>query len=200
MVYIIIFSLVGVLLYLFSFWKKLGEDYTHQQIFSAAFYILFGALLGFVISKSLLGKWWFWFGFLGAFFGFIIGNLKLKIRFYEYIDSLVLAALPGIALIFLGNSILNASLSSFLGFVVLLIFIFLFFYFEAHYKGFAWFKSGKVGFSGLSTLGLFFLVRGLIALAYRDVLSFAGKADFLISLVVSLVCFFLVYNLGKQKT
>jgi len=107
--------------------------------------------------------------------------------------------LPWIALIFLGDSVVKSSLSSFLGFLAILVFILVYYYFDSHYKKFSWYKSGKIGFSGLVTLGIIFLVRAGVAVSESVVLSFVDKYEAAFSATAALFCFLAVFNLGRKS-
>jgi len=109
--------------------------------------------------------------------------------------------LPWIALMFLGNSVVHSSLSSFLAFGATLIIIFISYWFGDHYKNFTWYKSGKIGFAGLATLAVIFFVRSSVAIFGRGVLSFVNqKPEAIISSVLAFTCCLLIYNLGKDQT
>jgi len=49
----VIFLFLGIIIFLFFFWKRLKEDYSSERIFSTAFYILFG------IGAGFLAVWFF---------------------------------------------------------------------------------------------------------------------------------------------
>jgi hypothetical protein len=93
----------------------------------------------------------------------------------------------------------NLSAISLLAAVATLILIVTFYFFETKYKNFSWYKSGKVGFSGLAVLGIFFLVRALVALSFSFVLSFAGKFESVFSGITAFLFFLGVFNLARQK-
>ena len=72
-----------------------------------------------------------------------------------------------------------------------------FFYLDSRYKRFVWYKSGKAGFAGVMTLGVYFLARGAIAMAFPFMISFVGKYDAILSGSFALVCFLLIYILSR---
>ena len=191
-------NLLGALIFLFIFWKHLKEDYAHEIIFKSALYILLGILLASAIALKFARPWFLWLEFSGAVAGVMFSLLTLKTRFYETFESLVIATLPWVALIFLGDSVARSSLSSFLGFVTTLFLILVYYYFNAHYKKFTWYRSGKIGFAGLATAGIVFFIRAGLAVFTSGVLSFVDKYEAIVSGTLAFVCFLTLFNLGKK--
>lgn len=196
----VLVSISGTLVFLFLFWKRLKEDYVAGIVFKVAFYVLVGVLVGFLLAFKFFPGWFLWTSFVGALLGMTIGILTLKVRFYETLEALIISFLPWLAFMFLGNSVVKSSLSSFLAFVATLILVFVSYWFDVHYKEFTWYKSGKVGFAGLATLALIFLVRSTVAIFGSGVLSFVNqKYEAMISAAFAFVCFLLIFNLGRQE-
>lgn len=195
----IVFNLLGVLVFLFVFWKKLREDYTTGQIFTTGLYIIVGISLAVIISTKFLESWWFWLSFIGVALGLVLGVLKFKLRFFETFEAGVAATLPWLGIVFLLDSIEKSNLASFIGFIVIILLIALFYFLDAHYKKFTWYKSGRVGFTGLTTLGLLLLLRAAVAPIIPDVLSFSGKHEAIISGILAFVSFLLVFNLARTQ-
>ena len=191
--------MTGFLISLFVFWRKLKDDYSSQIIFSLAFFILFGTLLGYVISLWQLKIWFFWLELMGAFVGLTLGVLKFKTRFYEILEAMVVSMLPVLAIFFLNDSVSNSSLVSFIAFTTILFLIFVYYLLDVHYKEFSWYKSGKIGFSGLAVLGLLFLIRAGVAIFYTGVLSFVGKSEVFVSGALAFGSFLAIFNLGNVK-
>jgi hypothetical protein len=189
---------LGTLLFLFIFWTKLKEDYASEIIFKTAFNILLGILVGLLLAIKL-PFWFLWISTLGAGIGLAVSVQRYKVRNYETLEASVISLLPFLALLFLKDSVLTSSLVSFIAFLATLVFISLYYYLDLHYKKFTWYKSGKVGFTGLAILGLIFLTRSLIALSRTPVLSFVGKYEAVVSGVAAFVCFLLIFNLSRQK-
>lgn len=194
------FNIFGVIVFLYLFWKRLKEDYPANQIFSTAFYMLLGALFISLLAKRTIPEWWFWTNLSGLFLGLLLGIVRYKLRIFETIEAAAISLLPWFGLYFLGDSVKTAQISSFIGFLIISGLVSLFFVFDAHYKNFTWYKSGRIGFSGLTTLGLFFLLRATFASFFPDVVSFVGKYDALISAVVSFASFLAVFNLARKET
>ncbi|MFC1625495.1 hypothetical protein ACFL1Q_00430 [Patescibacteria group bacterium] len=197
MVYTISFNLLGIFLFLFLFWKRLKEDYSSDIVFSSSFYILaaLGVFAG--ISFKFLPLWWFWFSLLGIALGLGISFFRFHLRTYETLEVTVLSFLPWLSLLFLSDSINSYSIISFVAFALCLVLIFIFYFLDMHYKNFSWYRSGKVGFTGLTVLGIFFLIRAALAIPFHTVLSFVGTAEVYISAVLSFICFVLVLNLSR---
>lgn len=199
MLYKVLVNVLGVLIFLFIFWKRQKEDFASSEIFSTSFYIIFGALLGAIVSLKLAQSWWFWASFVGSVVAMSLAIVKFRLRVFETIETSVISFLPWLGLVFLVDSVLEKSLTSLLGFVIILALVFMFIYLDLHYKKFTWYKSGKIGFSGLTVLGALFLVRALIALFSSSVLSFSGKFETYLSALVAFLSFFTVFNLAREK-
>ena len=193
----IVTSVLGVLLFLFIFWKRLKEDYISEIIFKSAFYILVGLAIAYSLSFYFLPAWFLWVSFAGSLLGLLFGIFTLRVRFYETLEALIISFLPWLSLLFLGDSVSNSSLSSFLAFVITLIMIFVSYWFSDHYKDFTWYKSGKIGFAGLATLALILVIRSVIAIFGIHVLSFV-RQDAIVSGALAFISFLMIFNLGRN--
>ncbi len=193
----ILIGFLGLLIFLFIFWKRLKEDYAAEIIFKTAFNIFTGILVSWLISVRFFPEWFLWAEFLGAIVGLTVSTLKLRIRFYETMEAMVIASLPWISLMFLNNSVADSSFGSFVAFLVMLVIILVYYFIDSHYKEFTWYKSGKIGFSGLTTLALILLTRAVLALFGIHVLSFVSKFEGMISGAGAFVVFLLIFNLGR---
>lgn len=175
------------------------EDYAVDMVFSTSFYILIGGGLGLLIASVFFSNWWFWFNFAGMVLGLGVGIIKYKLRSYESFESFVIAVLPWFAIYSVYNSINTLSFSSLIHGIIIAALIYMYNFLDKKYKGFSWYKSGRVGFSGLTVAGVYFLLRGLFALFVFNVISFSLKFEPLISAVVSFTAFLLLFNLGRTK-
>jgi len=193
----IVTTLAGIILFLFLFWRRLKEDYPSSQIFTTAFYVLAGILLGYLVSLRVSQLSWFWIELVGITLGFGVGILRYKFRFFEVLEALTLALLPWLGLFFLRDSIDNSSLASFLSFFAVTCLITLFAFLDSHYKNFSWYRSGRIGFSGLTTLGTLFLVRAAFASFFPFVISFV-KYEAILSGVAAFVFFLATFNLARS--
>jgi len=191
----IFFALVG---FLFSFWKRLREDYSSEQIFSTSFLSLIGIILGVISANFLLANFWFYLGLLGGVIGLFIGVLKYKLRIFETLEAGILGGLVLIFFVFLYNFISQRSFSSGFFLLVSLSAIVLFDFLNKNYKNFSWYASGRVGFSGLTVAGLFFLTRSLVAYKFPYVLSFVGNYEVYLSGIIAFVMFLLLFNLSRR--
>jgi hypothetical protein len=191
-------NLVGVLVFLFIFWKRLKDDFSSDIVFKVASYVLVGIFVGYSISLWLIKPYFLWFGFLAGIIGLLIAVYLTKVKFYETFESVVVASLPWIGFIFLLNSTQASSLSSFLGFLGILILVFISYFLDTHYKTFSWYKSGRIGFTGVAILFLIFLIRLSLAILKIGMLSFVSLPfELLLSGMGMVTCLVLFYNLSK---
>lgn len=195
----IIANLVGVLLLFYFLWKKLKDDYHYEKIFNLGFVILASLALGLLISKFTVANYWFWISFITIAITFLFTIKNQKIKFYESLDGLVIGLMPLLGLNFLVDAVKKSSLSSFLTFWTVLILIFLFFFLDSQYKRFSWYKSGRVGFTGLFIIGLFFLIRIVIYLIYPQTISFVAPFDIYLSSTFAFLFFLILYRLSRSK-
>lgn len=184
-------------MFLFLFWKRLKEDYSSEQIFASAFFQLVGIGLGVAIA-SFFGDWWFWIIFVVLVIAQLIGIAKHKLRGFEIVEASVFSMIPWLSLYFLFDSIKTSRVSSLVGFLLFLASIGVFNLIDSKYKGFSWYKSGKVGFTGLAVLGLIFLIRAILAIFFQNVLSLVGKVDIILSSIVAFISFLLLFNLSRK--
>jgi len=196
----VIFNLVGLLGFLFLFWRRLKEDYEQKEIFTFSFLIVFGALVGVVICFFLLERplYWFWAAFLGMVIGFLIGDLKFKFRFFETLEALATGALFWLANTLVAQSVDEHSLASLIAALVVTLLLALFFFLDGRYRGFAWYRSGRVGFAGLVTVGTFFLIRGIASLVFPSMLSFIGQVDTFVSASLAFAFFLMLFYLARK--
>ena len=194
----IITTFVGVLLYLFFFWKRLKDDYIRNQIFTTAFYglVLLGG--GYLISFYFFNSLRFWLSLTGAIIGFLWGIFRYKLKMLEVLEAAVLGLLSIFTLILLGELILSHDILYLFSFIVLVLLIILFHLLDKYYRGFTWYKSGRIGFSGLTVTGVFFLIYTIVAVTLGGVISFVGNKDYLISLLLAVISFLIVFKLAKQ--
>ncbi len=199
MLTLIAVNVFGYLISTFLLWKRLKEDYSSQQIFNTAFYILIGLLVFYFAGSKLIYPYWFWFSLVGMILGLSLGIYRFHLKAYETIEANISGLLIWLALIFLTDSVMNSSLFSFGGFATVTAITGIYYFLDSHYHNFTWYKSGKIGFSGLATAGIFFLVRAIIAGIYPYVLSFSGKYEVYLSAIASFIFFLLTYNLSRIK-
>lgn len=195
----IILNLVGLVILLFLFWKRMKDDYLPNQIFSTFFYILFFILVFYLVSIKLFPFWWFWFTYLGFFLGLITGILRFKLKFYETYEAAFLGFLICFSIYLLGDSVKNLNAGSFFGFVVSMVLIGIFQLIDMNYKNFSWYKSGRVGFTGVILSLIFFLVRLLAYIFFPNTLSFVSNYEIYLSSISSFIFVALTYNLSRRS-
>ncbi len=198
MVLSIIFGILGSLLFLFVFWRKLKEDYVQDQIFSTGFYVLTGIILGALLAVNFRSSWWFWSSLSGALLGLSMGVEKYKLRMFETLEASIYGGLILCACYFLFDFVSTARIFSLYYLLLNLVFIGLFEFLNAHYRKFSWYKSGRVGFSGLTIAGLFFISRAIVAVFFPDTASVVGKSDVMLSAIFAFISFISVYNLSRK--
>ncbi|MEK7526352.1 MAG: hypothetical protein AAB546_02640 [Patescibacteria group bacterium] len=200
----------GALCFLYIFWNKLKEDYTSSIIFSVGFFSLIGMFIFYLLTRFLLlakiefadinsSGVLFWLTFVGGMAGYTVGLFKYKLRFFESLEAMGVAMLYLILAVFVADTFVGMSLISLAGSTTIALLLILFYFLESRYRDFTWYRSGRVGFSGLTTVGLFFLIRALVAFPFPFVLSFLGRAEILVSALVTFLLFFAVYNLATKK-
>lgn len=196
----ILTHLLGVFIFLFSFWRKLKDDFAPDITFKIGFNILIGIGISLLFALRFFPEYYLLIAFIGAITGLFIAIFRFRIKFYEVLEAFIIAILPWLSLMFLLDSVLHSSLSSFLGFIVILILIFVSYYLDANYKKFNWYKSGKIGFTGLTILIVIFAIRLVLALFGISVLSLVNsRTEIIISITGILVFALLLYKLAVQK-
>ncbi|MBX4205879.1 hypothetical protein KW795_01645 [Candidatus Microgenomates bacterium] len=206
----ILLTIVGVYCFLFFFWNRLKEDYTSHQIFSVGFLSLIGILSFYLITRFLIlshveipgiqeSGILFYLGLIGGLIGFIVGLFKFSLRFFESFEALIVGYLYLALAVFVADTFISLSIPSLIGSTVVSLLITFFYFLETKYKNFTWYRSGKVGFSGLATIGFFFLIRAIVALKFSSVLTFLGRFESLIAAILTFLLFFGVYNLSARK-
>jgi hypothetical protein len=197
---VIITTVVGALFYLYFFWKRLKDDYVRNQIFSTAFFGLALLGVGYTLSLYTFEAFRFWMSLAGSVLGFSLGITRYRLKILEVLEASVLGLLSIFTFIMLGELIVTKNIIYLFSILVLLLLIVLFFLLDKYYKGFAWYKSGRIGFSGLSVSGVFFLIYSAVAMTLSSMISFVGNKDFIVSLALAILCFSVVYKLAKQKS
>lgn len=193
-----VIAIPAIIMYLFLFWRQLKDDYPHQTIFTTSFYVLFGIAAFYLLSFFYREDLWFWFSGAGALIGFLISTLKYELKITETLDAAVIATNTIViaAYFYLGS--VAGDIVAYMLTIFHLSLYFLFWFLNENYKKFSWYRSGKIGFAGLVTLGFYFLVRSIVALYFPDMISFIGKEDAMISAFIAFVSFLALYNLSKQ--
>lgn len=206
---LILCILAGSLVYLFVFWRRLKEDYSTNLIFNSAFFILTTTLtlaLVFYLSSRLIQSsrvfdahgLWFWGGFTGFIAGVTFCVTKFKLKAVETYEASVIGLMYVIVMLYALNAIETRQPFSLIFAAIAVICTVLFYIVDRRYRSFHWYKSGKVGFSGLFSSGLYFLSRIVIAYFSPATFSVIGKLDSVLSAVVAFLIFFSLYNLSES--
>lgn len=198
MILSIIFGLFTSVIFLFVFWRRLKEDYIQDQIFSTGFYILFGIILGIIVAVNFKPSWWFWSSLAGALLGLSLGVEKYKLRMFEALEASINGALILYASYFLFDFVRSLNILALYGHLGMLVLIGLYEFLNIHYKNFSWYASGRVGFSGLTVIGLFFILRAIVATFIPDTPSLIGNSDVILSGIFAFISFISVYNLSRN--
>lgn len=197
---IIVTYLIGPFIYLFLYWRSLRQDYSSEVIFESGFFKIFLIILfAFLGNKYLASNLeqnqiispqglWFWFGVLGFFIGIFYTSIRKKMKFFETLEAETPALLLWLSGVLLVREIWAGGI-----YILLVIFYYLL---AKNYKKFAWYRSGKLGFSALLTLGVFFLLRSVFAIYDPSMLSLAGRMDGVLSAGFAFLSFFSIYNLA----
>lgn len=186
----IIANLLGIVIFFVLLWKNLKDDYHYEKIFNLSFITLGILLLFNLIAIKLLPNYTFWMQFMGLSVGFGLGIYLQKIKFYESFNAVAVSILPWFSLNYLNQAITNSNLIEFIIFWLGLFLIFIFFLTESFYRKFIWYKSGRVGFSGLLVAGIFFTLQ---------LFFLSSLVERLISTAVAFGFFLLLYKLSISK-
>lgn len=190
-----VFYLAGAFCLAFVLWRKLKEDYKEDLIFYLTI-ILVGILL---LASKIFGTYLPDFSFLGIVVSLIFVTLysfkKLGFKFFESIDALSMGGLW--FLFFLGADWLLKTRASSPAAVLNILVIFLsllsYKFFLSRYRRFSWYPSGKVGFPGLASLAIFFLLNSAVAFYSWPVLSFPWIVNIGTNAVLSLTLSTILY-------
>jgi hypothetical protein len=198
MIYSLAIVFLGTLCLSFIFWRRLKEDYINSQIFTSILIVSIVTAVFFILGSKYLGKFSFWISFIGYVLGITISSYKFRLRFYETFESAIIAVFPLLSGVYLLDVVNHSSIFSLGAFVVTFAFQFLYLFINNRYKNFGWYKSGRIGFAGLTTLGIYFIVRGVVAIVFPFMLSFSGSYETIISGVVSFLLFLAVFDLSRK--
>lgn len=195
----IILFLLGAFLFLFTFWKRLREDYYENQIFTTGFYIFLFVFVANLFSRYVANSYWFWFSFVGIVLAIIVSSYRFKMRFFEVFEASIVASFIPMILILLYDGFRLRHASSFFAIAVVTLFIGMYYFLNMHYKKISWYKSGKVGFSGLAVCGMLLLVRGVVAVSGLHVVSLSTN-DWVLSFAFAFLSFLTIIHLSLKKS
>lgn len=205
----IVLIFLALFIHLFLYWRRLKEDHASPQIFSSAFIIIFATAFGALLTLIFLiprlqpspifapSGLWFWGGMFGFIASLLFTVFHFRFKFFETLEANVVGIFLLLLSLFLSNAYFSHSWLD-LGGSILIFSLIIFYYFLARrYKKFSWYRSGKVGFSGLVVLAIFFLLRASVAVHFGTMLSLSGRVEIVASSVVAFLLFFAIYNLAQ---
>lgn len=202
--------IISIFCFLFLFWRRTKEDYPSNDIFEVAtsMLILSGVVSSLTIyaiykipsfplqisASSIL----FWVFFIVSVLVVWFFSKKKQMSFIELLDSSIFSYLLSFFVIVSSHALYTKNprsliLSGVIGFVFIL-YIFL----DERYKSFSWYKSGKVGFAGLFSAGVFFVSRAILALSFKSMTTILGPIDVLLSSLVAFAFFLMLYNIATK--
>lgn len=196
-IYKILASLVAFLSFLFIFWRKLREDYLSSQIFSLG-------ILGLVslVVTVILVEWYGrveyrWLSVVVPFCVMTAYSIKNHMRINEVTNALFPALVIGNICYLLLEPLPSKKLLLFLVLANLL-FLPLFFFLESNYKRIQWYKSGKIGFSGLLSSSIFFAANAAVAFSSFPMIFFVGKINAVVLLVLAVFSLLWLFLLSRK--
>lgn len=192
---------LSVFIFAFVIWRKLKDDYQHDQIFYLTILLLLGGVGGLLAGIKLFQR-----DYLLSFIGGLVilglyGIKKLKFRIFEATEAivpavlwLVLFAYPSYLL--RREQIFNIVIEIGLAAMSLLSYYF----FSKNYRRFYWYPSGKIGFAGLMAAAFYFLGRLGIAIFQSLMLSFAENwPELFLNFFAALICLITVYYRSGRR-
>jgi MFS family permease len=192
------FVILASAVFLYFFWKRLREDYPVNSVFSTAFYSLFGLILGYYCSFYLDNGWWFWTMYIGMILGLFVGVIRYKLRILEVYEAVVASSLCIYFLYFLYRALIFREIRFVIAAIVILLLLVFYYFLDNRYRSFTWYKSGKVGFTGLTVSGVFFLIRSAVSIFNIHMISFVGNIEVLISGFLALLYFLGLFVLSRK--
>lgn len=198
---ILAFLLIPLSFFVFAFvlWRKLREDYPNDKIFL----LTLGLMVSIVVGNWIFGRFplflfWATLALLVAI-GFYLVK-KLEFRLFETLDAIALGwfwvLIIGGPAGFLSTRSFETLVEPAMAGLALLGFTF----FNARYRTFSWYPSGKIGFAGVGSLGIYFLSRSFFGVytALTSSLSI-GIFNGIIGLVLFLGCAIVLYFRGREQ-
>lgn len=198
-IFLLVLQFLGsLILFLFFFWRRLREDFDAHVIFRSGFMMAIGFGIGQILFAALIPRLfpasnifsytglWFWGALLGLSLGFVFSQKVFALPLYESLEAAIVGFL-------FASPIITKE------WVYSLLAIGTYYFLKSRYKSFSWYKSGKVGFAGLATMGVFFTVRSVLAFVGSTMLVFTGigKVEVVLCAALAFLSFFAVYNLSS---
>ncbi len=205
------FVFFGVVIWLFTSWKNLRQDYQEDQIvpltFESMLVFLFVSRFTYIalnineVGYNIIGwlnvfsfpGFHFWAGFL-AFLVFVyIYSKKKELVFLDIIEKLTLPFVKTFIIVTLGYFLFSPSVYS-LVILILPVTLLLLSIYLKNYRSFLWYPSGRVGF-------MFFALTGTFSFYYALATIVFFKIDFtvMLGLLTTLVSFYTIYLLSGRR-
>lgn len=190
------FFLVG----LFILWKKLRDDYIASQIFSLGFLIYFSVLIYFVSRKYFSFPYSEWLVLLIPFLITLIYSKRNRLRLNEVVNALVPSYLVAHFYFYVTLIIAGYRTNYIIAIFVILVLTLIFSVTEKKFKNFSWYKSGKVGISGLLIFALMCIINAIIALLSPSMVFFSGKLNAIILIILALISATAIFTLSRKTS
>lgn len=169
---------LGVVFFSFSLWRSLKEDYPAEKIFILTLVLTGTGFLSWSILGERAGSFGFWL--VGAIL-VLVGAWALKkmeFKFFEFVDAFAPSWFLLVLFLYLAYFIKSFNLLFLLYLTAGVLSFFTYRFLLARYRRFSWYPSGKVGFAGFSSLGVYFVLRGAVVFYGNPVLSLDNTALF----------------------
>lgn len=204
----IIFFALASFLFSFSLWRALKLDYPNEAIFTFSFLVIFGGVFVSFFS-TFFQDFSFYASVLGAVMAGLWAAKRFKFRIFDLIDGIFLAwflFLTASSLELLFRARLESLYLLTVYFVPPVLGIISYIIFVKGYRSFPFYPSGKIGFAGLASAGIFFLARA-VAFYIVGVLPLKGNfgwsvgeiTDISLSVILFLICLLAVYLRSGRK-
>ena len=190
----LIFVCLGSLLYLFNYWRRLREDYSGNQIFGSAMIVFALLAVSLLVSGFINSEYWFLLFFLSTAVGIVIGAKRFKLKLFEVFDATISSWLiMGFCLVLSMNLFVFPKIEYLITQAGLIFLSAIFVFIDKRYANMSWYKSGKVGLSGLFTLAVFFLLKCILAAVFNDVVLFGQVRDIVFSGSTAFLLFLTIF-------
>lgn len=195
--------IIAFVVFNFFYWRNLKEDYVSSKILSSGLLIVVSifltALLASLLTRFLADSavfvktgLWFWGGVIGFFIGVFVSKFKFGFRLNESFDAAVCGLWAFLA-------ILNFYFYP-IGSLICLGLLGVYYLVRKNYKKFRFYKSGKIGIAALVTVGIFFIIRSVVAIFLDShMISLIGKIDGIISATAVFITFLALYYLTYEQ-
>jgi len=199
-----ILRVLGVILFVYLTWRNLRENYEEDKVVTYSWLALLSFFVGARVIYGLVNfgvwndSWTSWFSvwnkpgmdYVGGFLSLILTSVIFsKINNWKIIpfceDGLINDLVLLICL--MGDEFLRTKFDLKVGayLLLLVIMVFLVNFTKKKYRSFVWYKSGKKGFSFLSTAFVSFLILGFLGMFFK--VSIISSIFFWVISLISLI-------------